>query len=98
MPDVDFEQQLTRWRHHLHRHPETGFNETRTADYLASVLTLIGLEVHRNIGGTGIVANLKVGDSPAVIGLRADMDALAIHEAATGRAHASQTAGCMHAC
>jgi amidohydrolase len=98
MPDVDFEQQLTHWRHHLHRHPETGFNETRTADYLASVLTLIGLEVHRNIGGTGIVANLKVGDSPAVIGLRADMDALAIHEAAPGRAHASQTAGCMHAC
>jgi amidohydrolase len=98
MPDDDFEQQLTRWRHHLHRHPETGFNETRTADYVADVLTLMGLEVHRGIGGTGIVANLAVGRSDAVIGLRADMDALAIHEAAPGRAHASQTPGCMHAC
>ena len=96
--DTDFEPQLQRWRHHLHRHPELGFNEARTSDYVAKVLDLLGLEVHRGIGGTGIVANLKVGDGAGAIGLRADMDALAISENAPGRAHASQTPGCKHAC
>ncbi|HEY4068335.1 MAG TPA: M20 aminoacylase family protein [Burkholderiaceae bacterium] len=98
MTDSDFEQQMVRWRHHLHRFPETGFNETRTADYVASVLNLLGLEVHRGIGGTGVVASLQVGEGRGVIGLRADMDALAITEDGAGRAHASQSPGCMHAC
>ena len=98
MVDLDFEQQLVRWRHHLHRFPEIGFNEVRTADYVASVLDLLGLEVHRGIGGTGVVANLKVGDGAGVIGLRAEMDALTISEDGEGRAHASQMSGCMHAC
>jgi amidohydrolase len=94
----DFEPQLVRWRHHLHRHPETGFEEVHTADYVASVLKALGLEVHRGIGGTGLVANLTVGEGKGVIGLRAEMDALAITEAAEGRAYASQTLGRMHAC
>ncbi|SFU39422.1 hippurate hydrolase [Polaromonas sp. YR568] len=95
---ADFEPQLLRWRHHLHRHPETGFEEVNTADYVASVLSALGLEVHRGIGGTGLVANLTVGEGKGVIGLRAEMDALAITEAAEGRAYASQTPGRMHAC
>ena len=90
--------QMVRWRHHLHRFPETGFGEERTADYIAQVLTLLGLEVHRGIGRTGLVASLTVGHGRGAIGLRADMDALAITENAPGRAHASQHAGCMHAC
>jgi amidohydrolase len=94
----DFEPQLVRWRHHLHRHPETGFEEVHTADYVASVLKALGLEVHPGIGGTGLVANLTVGEGKGVIGLRAEMDALAITEAAEGRAYASQTPGRMHAC
>jgi amidohydrolase len=98
MPLPDFEPQLLRWRHHLHRHPETGFEEVQTADYVASVLQALGLEVHRGIGGTGLVANLTVGGGQGVIGLRAEMDALAITETAEGRAHASQTPGRMHAC
>lgn len=98
MSDSDFEKLLQSWRHHLHRHPEMGFDEKRTADYIARVLGLLGLEVHRGIGGTGVVGNLSVGDGRGVIGLRADMDALAIAEAAEGRAHASLHAGCMHAC
>ncbi|MEJ8853851.1 M20 aminoacylase family protein [Variovorax robiniae] len=98
MTTEDFDQQLVRWRHHLHRHPETGFEEKKTSDYVASVLNALGLEVHRGIGGTGVVANLKVGDGQGTIGLRADMDALAITEDATGRAHASQAPGRMHAC
>ncbi|TDP72628.1 M20 aminoacylase family protein [Roseateles toxinivorans] len=94
-PDIS---QLQRWRHELHRFPETGFNEARTADFVTQVLELLGLEVHRGIGGTGLVASLTVGDGPGVIGLRADMDALAMSEDAPGRLHASQNPGCMHAC
>jgi len=94
-PDIS---QLQRWRHQLHRFPETGFNEARTADFVAQVLEVLGLEVHRGIGGTGLVASLTVGDGRGVIALRADMDALAMSEDAPGRLHASQNPGCMHAC
>ncbi len=87
-----------RWRHEFHRFPETGFDEHRTADRVAQQLQLLGLEVHRGIGGTGVVASLTVGRGRGVIGLRADMDALALTEAAPGRAHASVHAGRMHAC
>lgn len=93
-----FEQQLIQWRHTLHRCPETGFEEKQTSDFVAQVLSGLGLDVHRGIGGTGLVANLAVGTGKGVVGLRADMDALNIHEAAVGRAHASQIPGKMHAC
>jgi amidohydrolase len=98
MFDSEFATQLQSWRHHLHRHPEMGFDEKRTADYIARVLELLGLDVHRGIGGTGVVGNLRLGDGGGAIGLRADMDALAIAEVAEGRPHASLHAGCMHAC
>ena len=93
-----FDEQLTRWRHHLHQNPETGFNENKTADYIATILGAMGLQVQRGIGGTGVVASLTLGDGQGVIGLRADMNALAITEAAESRPHQSQTPGCMHAC
>ncbi|WP_198019606.1 M20 aminoacylase family protein [Pseudogulbenkiania sp. MAI-1] len=96
--DSSFIQQLTQWRHHLHRHPETGFEEVDTADFVANVLSDLGLQVHRGIGGTGLVASLTVGTGSSVIGLRADMDALNIHEQAADRAHASEIPGKMHAC
>lgn len=89
---------LVAWRHALHRHPETGFEEVATARLVADALRALGLDVHTGIGGTGIVANLAVGDGSGVIGLRADMDALNIHEAAADRAHASTLPGRMHAC
>lgn len=92
------DDRMVRWRHHLHRIPETGFDEQRTSDYVAQVLTLLGLEVQRGIGGTGLVASLTVGSGRGAIGLRADMDALAITEDGYGRAHASQHTGRMHAC
>ncbi|PMS36776.1 M20 aminoacylase family protein [Trinickia symbiotica] len=92
------QSKLKHWRHHFHRNPETGFEEVATSDYVATVLESFGLEVHRGIGGTGVVANLKVGDGTRAIGLRADMDALNISEDAPGRAYASCTAGKMHAC
>ena len=98
MTTSDFSQQLVRWRHHLHRYPETGFEERQTADYVAGVLLTLGLEVHRGIGGTGVVASLTVGEGTGAIGLRADMDALALTETAPNRAHASRAPGRMHAC
>jgi amidohydrolase len=98
MDDITLEQQMVAWRHHLHRHPETGFEEVDTSDYVARILTGLGLEVHRGISGTGLVASLSCGSGKRVIGLRADMDALNITETAPGRAHTSMTAGKMHAC
>lgn len=91
-------EQLVRWRRDLHQMPETGFNEHQTSSYVATALELMGLEVHRGIGGTGLVASLSVGDGGDVIGLRADMDALAMTETAEGRAHISKNVGCMHGC
>ncbi|MDN7476490.1 amidohydrolase [Burkholderia multivorans] len=92
------QSKLKHWRHHFHRHPETGFEEVATSDYVAALLESFGLDVHRGIGGTGVVANLKVGESPRAIGLRADMDALNIVENVPARAHASCVPGKMHAC
>ncbi len=98
MSDGDFEREMTGWRRHLHAHPETGFEEHETAAFVAATLTSLGLEVHRGIGGTGVVGTLRAGGGNRAIGLRADMDALNIHEAAEARPHASQRAGKMHAC
>ncbi len=94
----DLEREMAGWRHHLHAHPETGFEEFKTSDFVAGKLTALGLEVQRGIGGTGVVATLRAGGGNRAIGLRADMDALMIQENAPGRAHASQHTGKMHAC
>ena len=96
--DDELGTRMVQWRRHLHQIPETGFNEHRTAEFVAEALRAIGLDVHRAIGGTGVLANLTVGDAPDVIGLRADMDALAMTEADDGRPHRSRNAGCMHGC
>jgi hippurate hydrolase len=92
--------EMQAWRHHLHAHPETAFEETATAAFVADKLRGFGLEVHEGLAGTGVVAALRVGDDGGearAIGLRADLDALHIHEA-TGAPHASRTPGKMHAC
>lgn len=90
--------ELTALRQDLHAHPELGFEEQRTSDIVASQLQAIGLAVHRGLGGTGVVGTLKVGDGPLAIGLRADMDALAMPETVTDRPYASRFPGRMHAC
>jgi amidohydrolase len=95
---LDFDRQLTQWRHRFHREPETGFEEHETSAFAAAVLEGFGLEVTRGIGGTGFVASLSCGDGQSVIGLRAEMDALNIHEQAPERNHASVRAGKSHAC
>ena len=99
MSAIEFavEQDMISWRRHLHAHPETGFEEHLTAAFVAEQLAGFGLEVVQGIGGTGVVATLKRGTGSRAIGLRADMDALAIQE--TGRRpHASKYPGRMHAC
>ncbi|VVE43575.1 M20 aminoacylase family protein [Pandoraea anhela] len=96
--DTYFAKALTRWRHAFHRLPETGFEEVATSQTVATMLEHLGLDVHRHIGGTGVVANLRVGTGSGAIGIRADMDALSITEQAPGRDHASQSPGKMHAC
>jgi amidohydrolase len=95
---ADFHKDLAAWRHELHAHPETAFEEKETAEFVARRLIEFGLDVHRGLAGTGVVATLK-GNTPGqrAIALRADMDALHIHEK-NGVAYASKTPGKMHAC
>ena len=91
------QETMQTWRHDIHRHPELAFEEQRTADKVAELLTGFGLEVHRSIGKTGVVAVLKKGNSERAIGLRADMDALKILEQNKFE-HRSRNEGKMHAC
>jgi len=91
-----FHDDMTAWRRDLHAHPETAFEEVRTADIIAGRLEEFGIPVHRGLAKTGVVGSLRSGDGPAV-GLRADMDALFIQEA-NEFDHKSQAAGKMHAC
>ncbi|MGL6072235.1 M20 aminoacylase family protein [Craterilacuibacter sp.] len=88
---------LTAFRRDLHAHPELAFFEYRTAGLLAEQLEALGLPVHRNIGGTGLVAEISGARPGPAIGLRADMDALPMQEG-NSFSHASQTPGCMHGC
>ena len=83
-------------RRELHRHPELGYREERTAQLVGSQLDSLGIPCQRGIAGTGIVAEIGGGDGPTVA-LRADMDALPITEA-TGLPFASENPGVMHAC
>ena len=85
------------WRHHLHAHPETAFEEEATSAFVAEKLRGFGLEVHTGLARTGVVGILRGGNAGAAIGLRADLDALHIQEQ-TNVAHASQHPGRMHAC
>jgi hippurate hydrolase len=93
-----FEPELIEIRRDIHRHPETGFEETRTAKMVADRLRSWGIGVEEGIAKTGVVGTLK-GKRPGqrAIGLRADLDALNIREIAS-REHRSTVAGKMHAC
>lgn len=93
----DIADELSALRHDIHAHPELGFEEHRTAELVARLLRDWGYEVHTGIGRTGVVGVLRRGRGTARLGLRADMDALPIHEAGAA-AHISRHAGCMHAC
>ena len=94
---VQFRSEIEQIRRDLHAHPELRFEEARTSDIVAAKLAEWGLEVTRGLGGTGVVGTLRNGTSKRAVGLRADMDALPIHEG-NEFAHRSTHAGKMHAC
>jgi amidohydrolase len=97
---ADLHDEIAQWRRDYHRHPEILYDVNRTAADVAAKLRAFGCDaVVEGIGRTGVVGVLKGegGDSARVIGLRADMDALPIHEE-SGKPWASETPGKMHAC
>ena len=93
-PDI---QQLIETRRDLHAHPELAFEETRTAGVVAERLRAIGLKPRTGVGRTGVVALVEGGRAGKTVLLRADMDALPIHEE-NEAPYRSQAAGKMHAC
>lgn len=97
----ELHSELTHWRHELHQHPQTAFEETFASEFISQKLTAMGIQPHRGLAKTGVVGTLQGraagrGETQA-IGLRADIDALDIQEA-TGLPYASIFPGKMHAC
>lgn len=91
-------QEMTAWRRELHANPEFGFEEARTAAFVAAKLREFGLDdVAEGVGGTGVVGTLKRGNGNRAIALRADMDALRIPEQGDVP-YRSRNPGVMHAC
>jgi len=91
-------REMTAWRRDLHAHPEFGFEEKRTAAFVAAKLREFGLDdVAEGVGGTGVVGTLKRGSGNRAIALRADMDALRIAEQSSAP-YRSGNPGIMHAC
>jgi len=101
MPVIDriaeLADDITAYRRDFHEHPELGMEEIRTSGIVADLLKQWGIEVHTNIGNTGVVGVLQGNGPGRTIGLRADMDALPIHEQ-TNLPFASKNPGVMHAC
>jgi amidohydrolase len=89
------EMEITAWRRDVHSHPELGFQEHRTAQLVANVLHGMGIQVTSGVGKTGVIG--IIGKGKPAIGIRADMDALAVQEA-NEVPYKSQTPGVMHAC
>ena len=97
---AEFHDDLKAWRRDIHAHPETAFEERRTAAVVAEALESFGIEVHAGLATTGVVGVLHGGGGNGngrAIGLRADLDALDIHER-NDFDHVSVNPGKMHAC
>ncbi len=91
----ELQDKMIGYRHDFHKHPEVGFHEIRTSGKVAEVLTSLGCRVQRNVGKTGVVAEL--GQGLPLVAIRADMDALPMQED-NQTDYASQNSGVMHAC
>ena len=94
---AELEDEMIALRRRIHAQPELAYEEFATGDLVAERLQEWGYSVHRGLGQTGVVGQLKVGTGTRKLGLRADMDALPIHET-TGLPYASKVPGKMHAC
>lgn len=84
-------------RRHLHENPELSFQEVETPKYIAEYHKKLGLEVREGVGERGVVATLRGGKPGKTVALRADFDALPIHEE-TDVPFKSKNDGVMHAC
>ena len=93
-----FQNEMVKWRHHFHEHPELAYKEFNTSKKVIELLKEFGItNIEEGIGKTGVVATLENGKGKS-IGLRADMDALPIHEENNSKKYKSKTDGKMHAC
>jgi amidohydrolase len=99
------ENDVIKWRRHLHQNPELSNREYKTAAYVADYLKTLGLEVHTGIAHTGVVGVLRSGKKGPTVGLRADMDALPVVErvdlpfaSKVTDVYQGQQVGVMHAC
>ncbi|RLA00889.1 MAG: amidohydrolase [Gammaproteobacteria bacterium] len=93
----DLANQMRQWRHQIHQHPETAYEEFETAKLVKTILQSYDIEVHENWATTGLVGVIKGRDSDRVVGLRADLDALDLDELNQFE-HRSKINGKMHAC
>ncbi|NOZ04267.1 MAG: amidohydrolase [FCB group bacterium] len=97
-PEIEaLEREIVAIRRDIHRHPELGFEVHRTANLVAEYLVSCGIEVRTGVGKTGVVGTLTGGKAGPTIALRADMDALPIHET-NDVEYKSVHDGIMHAC
>ncbi len=90
-------EEMVRLRRDLHAHPETAFQEHRTADVVAAALAGLGIGVERGLAGTGVVGSLRGSRPGDAVALRADLDALPVEEKGAAP-HRSRAPGRMHAC
>ncbi len=90
-------ERMVALRRDFHRHPELGWQEHRTADRICAVLDDLGIDYRRDVAGTGVLAEIPGSQDVPAVALRADMDALPIHEE-TGLPFTSAYDGIMHAC
>ena len=65
----ELHEDMVTWRHHIHKHPELSFKEDLTSDYIAAVLEANGIEMHRGLALTGIVATIPVTAKPRCISI-----------------------------
>jgi amidohydrolase len=91
----ELQDKLTDYRHDFHKYPEVGFHEFRTSTRVSEVLSAFGCRVRKNVGKTGVVAEL--GQGQPIVAIRADMDALPLQED-NKTEYVSQNPGVMHAC
>jgi amidohydrolase len=97
MPSLPTTDSMIALRRAIHRHPEAGFDETHTASLVCRELDRLCIPCQAGVCGTGVVATIQGALPGKTLLIRADMDALPVHEQ-TGRDFASQIPGMMHAC
>ena len=94
---AQYKEQVVAWRRHIHSHPELSGEEQNTSLFIQKVLTELGIPFVNDVSDYAVIGKIEGAHTGPVIALRADIDALPIHEE-TGLPFASQNKGVMHAC